>query len=470
MEDDETARHEASVRRAVNFGACRTRRRGDRRPHRARARPRGRPAEAGPDRGNHCPRHGARTRDQARTRAGVRTGTDPCRTAAAQAHPRADHRPGAAARHHQGRRADPGAHQGGLRRRLRRLRGPARLPRGQARSGCRSSSTRPTPGPAWPTRSAPGTPTASPSPPRTASCAAPATSASRCAAPSPPSTAPGSARRRVPPSASTPTCRRCWSPAARRAPATSTRSSSRSRRCSSASGIQILHVVGPKNELPRIDNMPGMPPYIPVPYVDRMDLAYAAADMMLCRAGAMTVAELSAVGLPAAYVPLPIGNGEQRLNAQPVVNAGGGLLVDDAALTPEWVQGNVLPVLARPAPAVRDVPRRRRVRPPGRRRPARRHGVRGDCRTPPGVRRCGPGACAPGPAKERAWPDRRPPSAASAERADTPARPPHIGPQGRRTDARRTRLILAARRRSSLLARRPRSGCSTARPGCGWSG
>jgi UDP-N-acetylglucosamine--N-acetylmuramyl-(pentapeptide) pyrophosphoryl-undecaprenol N-acetylglucosamine transferase len=113
-------------------------------------------------------------------------------------------------------------------------------------------------------------------------------------------------------------------------------------------GIQILHAVGPKNELPQVHQMPGMPPYIPVPYVDRMDLAYAAADMMLCRAGAMTVAELSAVGLPAAYVPLPIGNGEQRLNAQPVVKAGGGLLVDDAELTPQWVQQNVLPVLADP--------------------------------------------------------------------------------------------------------------------------
>ncbi|WP_326795404.1 undecaprenyldiphospho-muramoylpentapeptide beta-N-acetylglucosaminyltransferase [Streptomyces sp. NBC_01808] len=111
------------------------------------------------------------------------------------------------------------------------------------------------------------------------------------------------------------------------------------------SGVQILHVVGPKNELPQVDNMPGMPPYVPVPYVDRMDLAYAAADMMLCRAGAMTVAELSAVGLPAAYVPLPIGNGEQRLNAQPVVKAGGGLLVDDAELTADWVRQEVLPVL-----------------------------------------------------------------------------------------------------------------------------
>ncbi|MBW1599335.1 undecaprenyldiphospho-muramoylpentapeptide beta-N-acetylglucosaminyltransferase [Streptomyces sp. JJ38] len=114
------------------------------------------------------------------------------------------------------------------------------------------------------------------------------------------------------------------------------------------SGIQILHAVGPKNELPQPDNMPGMPPYVPVPYLDRMDLAYAAADMMLCRAGAMTVAELSAVGLPAAYVPLPIGNGEQRLNAQPVVKAGGGLLVDDAELSAEWIQDNVLPVLTDP--------------------------------------------------------------------------------------------------------------------------
>ena len=38
----------------------------------------------------------------------------------------------------------------------------------------------------------------------------------------------------------------------------------------------------------------------------------------------MTCSELAAVGLPAVYVPLPIGNGEQRLNAQPVVRAGGG--------------------------------------------------------------------------------------------------------------------------------------------------
>jgi len=58
---------------------------------------------------------------------------------------------------------------------------------------------------------------------------------------------------------------------------------------------------------------------------------------VVARAGANTVCELTAVGLPAVYVPLPIGNGEQRFNATDVVAAGGGILVDDSALTPQWV-------------------------------------------------------------------------------------------------------------------------------------
>ncbi|HSE55394.1 MAG TPA: glycosyltransferase, partial [Nocardioidaceae bacterium] len=75
--------------------------------------------------------------------------------------------------------------------------------------------------------------------------------------------------------------------------------------------------------------------------VDRMDLAYAAADLVVCRAGAHTVTESAAVGLPAVFVPLPIGNGEQELNARPVVDAGGGLLVQDGAFTPEWVEATL---------------------------------------------------------------------------------------------------------------------------------
>jgi UDP-N-acetylglucosamine--N-acetylmuramyl-(pentapeptide) pyrophosphoryl-undecaprenol N-acetylglucosamine transferase len=57
----------------------------------------------------------------------------------------------------------------------------------------------------------------------------------------------------------------------------------------------------------------------------------------VARAGANTICELTAVGLPAVYVPLPIGNGEQRINAADVVTAGGGILVDDSSLTPEWI-------------------------------------------------------------------------------------------------------------------------------------
>ena len=91
----------------------------------------------------------------------------------------------------------------------------------------------------------------------------------------------------------------------------------------------------------------GQPPYVVVPYVDEMDYAYAAADFVLCRSGAMTCAELAAVGLPAAYVPLPLRGGEQRLNAEPIVAAGGGLMVGNDELSPEWIVREVIPRVER---------------------------------------------------------------------------------------------------------------------------
>ena len=110
-------------------------------------------------------------------------------------------------------------------------------------------------------------------------------------------------------------------------------------------GISVLHAHGPKNTLDLREPADGDPPYVAVPYLDRMDLAYAAADLAICRSGAITVAEVTDVGLPAIYVPLPIGNGEQRLNALPVANAGGGLIVDDADLTPSFVADTVASLL-----------------------------------------------------------------------------------------------------------------------------
>jgi UDP-N-acetylglucosamine--N-acetylmuramyl-(pentapeptide) pyrophosphoryl-undecaprenol N-acetylglucosamine transferase len=117
-----------------------------------------------------------------------------------------------------------------------------------------------------------------------------------------------------------------------------------------AAGVQVLHARGPKNTDVTVATRPvGSAPYVLVDYLERMDLAYAAADLALCRAGAVTVAELSAVGLPAAFVPLPIGNGEQRRNALPMIEAGGGLLVEDADLGPGWIEQHLLPLLTDPA-------------------------------------------------------------------------------------------------------------------------
>ena len=109
-----------------------------------------------------------------------------------------------------------------------------------------------------------------------------------------------------------------------------------------AAGVQVLHVVGPQGTAtPR----PTSVPYVVEPYVDRMDYALAAADLMICRAGANSVTEAAAVGVPAIFVPLPIGNGEQELNARPVVEAGGALLVSNDDFTADWVTATV-PALA----------------------------------------------------------------------------------------------------------------------------
>ncbi|MBT1191503.1 undecaprenyldiphospho-muramoylpentapeptide beta-N-acetylglucosaminyltransferase [Rhodococcoides kroppenstedtii] len=113
-----------------------------------------------------------------------------------------------------------------------------------------------------------------------------------------------------------------------------------------AAGVSVLHAHGPKNTLD-VASTPEAP-YVAVPYLSRMDLAYAAVDVALCRSGAMTVAEVSAVGLPAFYVPLPHGNGEQELNARPVADAGGGVVIADADLTPDVVAARVIPLVTDP--------------------------------------------------------------------------------------------------------------------------
>jgi len=109
-----------------------------------------------------------------------------------------------------------------------------------------------------------------------------------------------------------------------------------------ATGWQVLHITGAKSEI----SDPGVEHYHLLEYCSRMELAIAAAEFAVSRAGSATVSELCAVGVPAVYVPYPVGNGEQRFNAADVVHAGGAVMVDDARFVPAWVREHLVPLLA----------------------------------------------------------------------------------------------------------------------------
>lgn len=116
-------------------------------------------------------------------------------------------------------------------------------------------------------------------------------------------------------------------------------------------GIQVLHLTGAgKDEEVRrtvreLGGEASVRDYRVLGYLEEMQLGLACADLVIGRAGAGTVCELAALGIPAVYVPLPHGNGEQRLNASGLAEAGGGLLVADDDLTTSYVRDVVVPLL-----------------------------------------------------------------------------------------------------------------------------
>jgi UDP-N-acetylglucosamine--N-acetylmuramyl-(pentapeptide) pyrophosphoryl-undecaprenol N-acetylglucosamine transferase len=115
-----------------------------------------------------------------------------------------------------------------------------------------------------------------------------------------------------------------------------------------ASGWDIIHTVGESREF----RDPAIPGYHALPYCNRMDLALAVAELVIARAGAATVSELSGLGIPTVFVPYPVGNGEQARNASDIVAAGGALLCLDADFTPDFVRTTVLGLMS-DAPARR---------------------------------------------------------------------------------------------------------------------
>ena len=106
--------------------------------------------------------------------------------------------------------------------------------------------------------------------------------------------------------------------------------------------FELLHSVGGKNKLP-----PASPGYQPVSYIEDMATAYLAADLVIGRSGAITCAEINALGKYAIFVPLAIGNGEQARNADFLIEQGRAVLVQQSEFSAQWLIKNLSIALAK---------------------------------------------------------------------------------------------------------------------------
>ncbi|MDR1034113.1 MAG: undecaprenyldiphospho-muramoylpentapeptide beta-N-acetylglucosaminyltransferase [Bifidobacteriaceae bacterium] len=80
-------------------------------------------------------------------------------------------------------------------------------------------------------------------------------------------------------------------------------------------------------------------------YLDSVQKAFIAADLAVSRSGAGAVSEMSALLLPAAYIPFIVGNGEQKLNLAESESVGGSFSLDQHNLSPKWFLETVLPLM-----------------------------------------------------------------------------------------------------------------------------
>jgi undecaprenyldiphospho-muramoylpentapeptide beta-N-acetylglucosaminyltransferase len=111
--------------------------------------------------------------------------------------------------------------------------------------------------------------------------------------------------------------------------------------------LAVYHVTGRRDAAEFVG--PDGPRYRTVAFEQRMDLLYRAADLCLCRAGAMTVAELAAAGVPALLVPLPGAPGDhQTANARALVEAGAAVLVPDERCRPDTLAAELAHLRAEP--------------------------------------------------------------------------------------------------------------------------
>jgi UDP-N-acetylglucosamine--N-acetylmuramyl-(pentapeptide) pyrophosphoryl-undecaprenol N-acetylglucosamine transferase len=107
-----------------------------------------------------------------------------------------------------------------------------------------------------------------------------------------------------------------------------------------SAGFNILHGVGKNNEVPAPSTN-----YRALPYITEMAECYLAADLLIARSGAVTCAEATALSRYSLFIPLPVGNGEQALNATSLVKAGRARVIHQRDFTAQWISSNISELL-----------------------------------------------------------------------------------------------------------------------------
>ena len=111
-------------------------------------------------------------------------------------------------------------------------------------------------------------------------------------------------------------------------------------------GIQILHGIGARNEAPADHEG-----YQARGYITDMATAYLGADLIISRSGAVTCAEVNTLGRYALFIPLPIGNGEQELNAAELISQSRAELLPQREFTATWLTSHIKRLLSQSATA-----------------------------------------------------------------------------------------------------------------------
>jgi UDP-N-acetylglucosamine--N-acetylmuramyl-(pentapeptide) pyrophosphoryl-undecaprenol N-acetylglucosamine transferase len=104
----------------------------------------------------------------------------------------------------------------------------------------------------------------------------------------------------------------------------------------------VIHGIGKNNPLPIATES-----YKPLNYINEMAQMYLASDLLISRSGAVTCAEAAALSKYSLFIPLPIGNGEQALNAQELISAGRAELLEQRDFSTEWIKENLPRLLER---------------------------------------------------------------------------------------------------------------------------